>query len=48
VFQALYIRENGLAGAMLWAMCNDDFNNHCGYGAWPLLTTIKNLLPDNK
>ena len=33
---------------MLWAMSNDDFNNHCGDGAWPLMTTLKQQLPDEK
>ncbi|KAL8606615.1 hypothetical protein ACOMHN_009500 [Nucella lapillus] len=42
-----YIKAEGLAGAMLWTMTNDDFNNHCGQGAWPLLTTLRDLLPDN-
>lgn len=45
--KANYIRENHLAGAMLWTMGHDDFNDHCGYGPWPLLTTIKNLLPED-
>ena len=46
--QANYIKDRGLAGAMVWSMDNDDFNNHCGQGAWPLLTTLRQYLPDDR
>ncbi|XP_025112466.1 LOW QUALITY PROTEIN: chitinase-3-like protein 1 [Pomacea canaliculata] len=43
-----YIRQNELAGVMLWSMTDDDFNNHCGDGAWPLMSVLQQQLPDNR
>ncbi|XP_076459993.1 chitinase-3-like protein 1 [Babylonia areolata] len=43
--KAGYVRERGLAGAMLWSVADDDFNDRCGQGRWPLLTSLRALLP---
>ncbi|PVD38777.1 hypothetical protein C0Q70_01400 [Pomacea canaliculata] len=29
-------------------MTDDDFNNHCGDGAWPLMSVLQQQLPDNR
>ena len=39
-----YIRKMGLGGGMIWALDLDDFNNRCGEGNHPLLSTIKSVL----
>lgn len=33
-----------LAGVMVWSVNGDDHDNVCGNGAYPLLTTINNVL----
>jgi chitinase len=42
--QAQYITNNGLGGAMVWAIDTDDFHNIGGKGNYPLLSTIKMCL----
>ncbi|CAL4078276.1 unnamed protein product [Meganyctiphanes norvegica] len=43
-----YIRDEGLAGGMVWALDFDDFTNRCGQGKNPLLKAIKNVLGSSK
>lgn len=38
------VRSLNLGGGMVWALDLDDFNNRCGEGKNPLLTTIHNVL----
>ncbi|XP_055372239.1 probable chitinase 10 [Condylostylus longicornis] len=40
------VRDWNLGGGMVWALDLDDFNNHCGEGVHPLLTTIREILRD--
>lgn len=40
LFQAEYIRELDLGGAMIWSLDLDDFNNICGCGEYPLLNAL--------
>lgn len=40
LFQTAYIKQQGLAGAMINALESDDFNDLCEGGANPLLTAI--------
>jgi chitinase len=42
--QAQYVTNNGLGGAMVWAIDTDDFRNACGDGKYPLTNTIKTNL----
>lgn len=42
--QTQYINNNGLGGAMVWAIDIDDFRNIGGEGKYPLLNTIKTYL----
>jgi chitinase len=42
--QTQYINDNGLGGAMVWAIGTDDFRNRCGNGQYPLMNTIKTYL----
>ena len=43
-YKSEYIRKLGLGGGMVWALDLDDFNNRCGQGPHPLLSTIKRVL----
>jgi chitinase len=40
--KAKFINQMGLGGAMIWSLDFDDFTNICGYGKYPLLSTIRN------
>ena len=39
MFQAQYIKDNGLGGIMMYSLESDDFGGNCG-AAYPLLTAI--------
>jgi hypothetical protein len=39
-FQVKFIKERGLAGAMVWEISQDDFNSQCGNGDYPLLSKL--------
>ncbi|GAB1598847.1 chitinase-3-like protein 1 [Argonauta hians] len=39
-----YLVNKGLAGAMVWSLDFDDFNNACGGGRYPLLNTLKSSM----
>jgi len=44
-FQAEYIRDKQLAGAMVWSLDLDDFKEDlCGQGKYPLLRKIATIL----
>ncbi|XP_071132083.1 probable chitinase 10 isoform X1 [Mytilus edulis] len=45
--KAEYIRQNGLGGSMVWAIDLDDFTNSCGLGINPLMSKLKDMLPDS-
>lgn len=42
--KAAYIKGKGLAGAMVWSLDFDDFNNLCGQGRYPVISALKNAL----
>lgn len=42
--KAQYIKDNELAGAFVWTLDLDDFNDICGYGAYPLINRLKKVL----
>jgi len=42
--KADYIKSKGLGGAMFWDVATDDFNNRCGDGKFPLITSVNNIL----
>jgi len=41
--KAKYAYSEGLAGAMIWAIDNDDFQNECSGGRYPLLRTVNSV-----
>lgn len=43
-YKSEYVRKLGLGGGMVWALDLDDFNNRCGEGKHPLLSTIRDVL----
>lgn len=42
--KAQYIKDKGLGGAMIWSIDQDDHNNLCGNGKYPLLNALKSNL----
>lgn len=42
--KANYINNNNLGGAMFWAVDDDDYNNVCGGGKYPLITAVFNIV----
>ncbi|KAI5716880.1 hypothetical protein M8J76_013898 [Diaphorina citri] len=45
--KAQYIQEKHLAGYMIWALDQDDFNGVCGGGKYPLLSTLSKTIDTN-
>ena len=45
--QAAYIREKGLAGVMLWTLDDDDYDNFCGKGRFPVASALQEALPSD-
>ena len=39
--KAKYIMDNDLGGAMFWDVSTDDFDNQCGDGKYPIISTVK-------
>ena len=39
-----YINQHNLGGGMFWAVDQDDHQNSCGQGRFPLITTARNIL----
>lgn len=46
-FKANYIFFGGLGGAMFWSMNSDDYDNNCGGGKFPIISTVYNALQDS-
>nr|XP_036215864.1 chitinase-like protein 3 [Bactrocera oleae] len=44
--KAQYVKDNDLAGVMLWSLESDDFRGTCGGEKYPLLQTINRVLYD--
>lgn len=44
--KANYINRMNLGGAMFWAIDNDDFDNVCGDGRYPLISKVYNMIVD--
>lgn len=44
--KANLVRRLGLGGGMIWALDLDDFKDHCGEGAHPLLTELQSILAE--
>ena len=42
--KANYINDQGFGGAMFWDLSTDDFNNICGDGRSPLITTVSQIV----
>lgn len=42
--KANYINKMNLGGVMLWAVDNDDFDNVCGDGRYPLISKVYNMV----
>jgi chitinase len=42
--KANYIKSNNLGGGMFWALDNDDFDNVCGDGKFPLITKVYSIV----
>lgn len=42
--KALYIKNNKLGGAMFWAVDDDDYNNVCGGGKYPLISKVYSVV----
>ncbi|WAQ95175.1 CHIT1-like protein, partial [Mya arenaria] len=42
--KAQYIRAEGLAGAMIWAIDLDDFSGTCGMGKYPLMNALTRII----
>ncbi|VDI65885.1 chitinase, partial [Mytilus galloprovincialis] len=38
-----YVMDNNLGGGMIWAVDVDDFNDVCGLGKYPIITTMRNV-----
>ncbi|XP_052071214.1 chitotriosidase-1-like [Mytilus californianus] len=38
-----YIIDNNLGGGMIWTIDVDDFNDKCGLGKYPIITTMRNV-----
>ena len=45
LLQVEYIRDKQLCGAAVWQLADDDFNNVCGDGAYPIMNNVAQLLP---
>ena len=44
--KALYIMNEDYGGAMFWDMASDDFNNVCGEGKYPLISSVSSVVKD--
>ena len=44
--KAKYIMDNDLGGAMFWDLSTDDFDNNCGDGKYPIISTVNRVLAD--
>jgi chitinase len=42
--KANYINNLGLGGGMFWALDNDDYDNKCGGGRFPLISAVYNIV----
>lgn len=42
--KAKYINSMGLGGAMFWAVDNDDYDNICGDGRYPLISKVYSMV----
>jgi chitinase len=42
--KANYIVKNGLGGALFWSLEQDDHQNLCGQGKFPLMTTVSKII----
>lgn len=42
--KANYIVNQNLGGAMFWSIDSEDFSNACGYGRYPLITAVSNIV----